>query len=435
MIATSGFDFEVLAVVAGCVTVWGLVADRLTRLNVSAPIAFVLMGVLATHGPWSVIHVGIESGTLRTMAELALALVLFSDASRVNLSELRHDAAVPARLLGIGLPLTIALGAGLAALVLPGYGLWVAALIGAIVAPTDAALGAAFVIDERIPSGVRRIINVESGLNDGIATPFVNFFLAGALAAEAVRGQSAHEAIIDLAGGLGLGVAVGVAGAVATMLARRTKWTDPAMTRLAVLALALLSFALANVAGVNAFVAAFVAGMAFGTIQRGDDDPEILTEEIGSLFSWLVWFAFGAIMLVPGFEAANWRTVVFALLALTVVRMVPVAICLIGGGLSRATVGVIGWFGPRGLATIVFGLLAVDSLQDRESSLVLGVMTVTVAMSVIAHGISAGPLARRFGPLMAAADLDQREHSDAPRIRTRSRGVIGANRERRRANQ
>jgi NhaP-type Na+/H+ or K+/H+ antiporter len=426
MIATEGFDFEVLAVVAGCVAVWGLVASRLTRLNVSAPIAFVVMGVLATHGPWSVIHVQLESGGLRTMAELALALVLFSDASRVNLLELRHDASTPARLLGVGLPLTIALGALLAAVVMPGYGLWVAALIGSIVAPTDAALGAAFVVDERIPSGVRRIVNVESGLNDGIATPFVNFFLAGALAAESVRGQSAHEAVVDLVGGLALGVGVALAGAIATRLARRFGWTDAVTTRLAVLGLAMMTFALANVAEVNAFVAAFAAGMAFGSLQKGDLEPEILTEEIGSLFSWLVWFFFGAVVLVPGFQVADWRTVVFAVLALTFVRMVPVAICLIGAGLSRPTVAVIGWFGPRGLATIVFGLLAVDSLQSRESNLVLGVMTVTVTLSVLAHGITAGPLAQRLGPVMSAAGEEGREHTAAPKIRSRSRGFTGA---------
>jgi NhaP-type Na+/H+ or K+/H+ antiporter len=198
------------------------------------------------------------------------------------------------------------------------------------------------------------------------------------------------------------------------------------MTSLAVLAIAMLSFALANVADVNAFVAAFTAGMAFGSLFHNDEEPEILTEEIGSLFSWLVWFAFGAVMLVPGFEAANWRIVIFAILALTVVRMVPVAISLIGGGLSRTTVGVVGWFGPRGLATIVFGLLAVDALQSRESHLVLGVMTVTVTMSVVAHGVSAGPLAQRLGPVMTAAHPDGGEHTAAPKIRARSPGVIGA---------
>jgi NhaP-type Na+/H+ or K+/H+ antiporter len=163
-----------------------------------------------------------------------------------------------------------------------------------------------------------------------------------------------------------------------------------------VLALAVFAYAIALVAELNGFVAAFVAGMAFGTVVT---DSELLgfAEEAGTSMSLLVWFVFGAVMVVPGFEAAGWRDAVFAILALTVVRMAPVALALAGAGFDRATVGFIGWFGPRGLASVVFGLIAVDSLAPKEADLVLGAVTVTVTLSVIAHGVTGSPLVQRYG--------------------------------------
>ena len=187
--------------------------------------------------------------------------------------QLRADLALPVRLLGIGLPLTIGAGAALAAGLFSGAGLWVAAAIGAIVAPTDAALGASIMEDERVPAGVRRVLNVESGLNDGIATPFVNFFLAGAATAEAVHGaSSAATAVLDLLGGAAIGVGVGLVGAVLLAQARKHHWSAPGFRPLAVLALALFAYSSSVLAGTNGFVAAFVAGMAFGTVFPRHDD-------------------------------------------------------------------------------------------------------------------------------------------------------------------
>ena len=392
-----------LAVISACFVLWGLVSARLEHWDVSAPIAFVVLGLVVTHGPTALIHVNLHSSTLRTLAEVTLALVLFADASRVNARQLRSSATQPLRLLCIGLPLTIAAGAAVAALLFGGNGLWVAALIGAIVAPTDAALGASVMSDERVPAGVRRLINVESGLNDGIATPFVNLFLAGALTSEAVlHAQSVSSAVVDLVGGAGIGVGVGVVGGVLLALSRRYGWGSPEFRPLAILALALCAYSCAVVAGTNGFIAAFIGGMAFGTIaHRNDEEGLRLTEEGGTLLSLLVWFVFGAVMLVPGIRDASWRDVVFALSALTVLRMIPVGLALVGSGLDRATVAFVGWFGPRGLASVVFGLIAVDALAPEQSKVILAVVTVTVASSVLLHGVTASPLAARYG---AAAD-------------------------------
>jgi NhaP-type Na+/H+ or K+/H+ antiporter len=389
--------FAALAVVSACVIVWGLVSGRLERWDVSAPIAFVVLGVVVTHGPTALVHFTLHSSTIRSLAEVTLAIVLFADASRVNLRALRADAVIPARLLGIGLPLTIAAGVATAALLFGNSGLWVAAAIGAIVAPTDAALGATIMSDERVPAGVRRTLNVESGLNDGIATPFVNLFIAGAVTADALAGQHLVAAVGALVGGTLLGIGIGAVGAVALAWARRNRWSSPAFRPLAILALAVFSYSVAYVAGINGFVCAFVAGLAFGSIDHHNDEAVLgFAEEAGTLMSLLVWFLFGAVMLVPGLEDVGWRDVLFALLALTVLRMVPTALALAGTGLDRATVAFVGWFGPRGLASVVFGLVAVDALEPAQSRVLLAAVTLTVALSVLLHGITASPLAARY---------------------------------------
>jgi sodium/hydrogen antiporter len=405
-----GLDIAVLAVVSSCVLAWSLVSARLERWDVSAPIAFVVLGVVVTHGPTAMVHLQLGSTGIRSLAELTLALVLFADASRVNVRRLRASAALPTRLLAIGLPLTIVAGALAAELLFGSSGFWVAAAIGAIVAPTDAALGASVMQDERVPAAVRRLINVESGLNDGIVTPFVNLFLAAAATTEAVRGAtSVASAVLELVGGAALGLGVGVVGAVLLAVCRRRGWSSPAFRPLAILALALFAYSASLVAGTNGFVAAFVGGMAFGTADHHNDETALeFTEEVSLLLSVLVWFGFGAVMLVPGLEDAGWRDALFAVLALT------------GTGLDRATIAFVGWFGPRGLASVVFGLIAVDSLAPEESRAVLAVVTVTVALSVLLHGISASPLAARYG---AYADrLDQKGvlFDDVPPVATRS---------------
>ncbi len=415
-------NLTAVAVVSACVIVWGLVSARLERWDVSAPMAFVVLGVIVTHGPTAIVHFNLHSSTIRSLAEVTLALLLFADASRVNVRALRADAALPARLLGIGLPLTIGAGAAAAALLFGDNGLWVAAAIAAIVAPTDAALGASIMTDERVPSGVRRLINVESGLNDGIATPFVNLFIAGAVTTEAVSGTHLSKAVVELVGGAALGIAVGVAGAVLLALARRHGWSSASVRPLAILALALFAYSSSVVAGTNGFIAAFVAGLAFGTVDHHNDAAALrFTEEAGSLLSLLVWFIFGAVMLVPGIQAAGWRDAVFALLALTVLRMAPVALALAGTGLDRVTTAFVGWFGPRGLASVVFGLIAVDSLAPPQSKVVLAAVTLTVALSVLLHGVSASPLAARYGRYAARLRPEGPEHTDAVPISTRLR--------------
>ena len=417
---THDLNLTALAVVSACLIIWGLVSARLERWDVSAPIAFVVLGLVVTHGPTAIVHFNLHSSSIRSLAEVTLALVLFADASRVNVRALRSDVALPARLLGLGLPLTIGAGAATAALLFGSSGLWVAAVIGAIVAPTDAALGASIMQDERVPSGVRRLLNVESGLNDGIATPFVNLFIAGAATTEAVSSTHLSQAVVELFGGAGLGIAIGAVGAVLLAFSRRHGWSSPGVRPLAIVALALFAYSTSVVAGTNGFIAAFVAGMAFGTMDHHNDEVALqFTEQAGTLLSLLVWFIFGAVMLVPGLEDLGWRDAVFAVLALTLVRMVPVAIALAGTGLDRVTVAFVGWFGPRGLASVVFALIAVDALAPAESKVVLAAVTLTVALSVLLHGISASPLAASYGRYATRFGPEGPEHTKAAPITSR----------------
>ena len=395
--AEHGLNLAVLVVVAATFLVWSLIVARVERWNLTAPMFFVIVGFSLMHWPFHVEALHLGSTAIREVAEITLAVVLFGDAARVSVSELRHDAAVPTRLLTIGLPLSMALGTVLAHLLLPGVGWWVCAVVGAAVAPTDAALGAAIVDDERVPERIRRILNVESGLNDGIATPFVKFFLVAAVVGTSLETSSSGRAVVELVVGAVGGVLIGAAGGWLLVRARAAGWTTASTTALGVTALALVAYAACIEAGGNGFVAAFVAGLAYGTITRHADEAALeFTHESGQLLSMVVWFLFGAVML-PALAEATWHDIAFALAALTVARMVPVALALLGTGFDRATIVVLGWFGPRGLASVVFALLAYESLAPGDGLRVVTVITATVLFSVVLHGASAAPVGKRYG--------------------------------------
>ena len=390
------------AIVAACFVAWGLVGGRLQRANVSGPMAFAAAGIGVGLLPDHVVEVSVHSESLKLLAEVALAVVLFGDAAGVPVRKLEHDAGVPARLLLIGLPLTMALGTLTAHLLLPGLSWWICGVIGTAVSPTDAALGAAIVEDERVPVRIRRILNVESGLNDGIATPFVTMCIVGAVAGTALEISSDGRAMVDLSIGVLLGVAVGALAGRAVGLALRHGLGDPAMLPVGIASVSLVAYFTTVAIGANGFVAAFVAGLAFGAASpkvasgEGGDGDLHFAHRTGELLALTVWFLFGAAVTSP-LRQGTWREAAFAVLALTLVRMVPVALSLIGSRFDRSTIAVIGWFGPRGLASVVFGILAFDALPSSDSARVLTAIGATVLLSVIAHGVTAAPVAARFG--------------------------------------
>jgi sodium/hydrogen antiporter len=391
-----------LAIVAALVFAWGSLSARLERFDVTAPIAFVLAGLLLTHGPLAVLGAAPSTQLIKELAEFTLALVLFADASRVGLHELRADAGLYLRLLGIALPLAIGLGTLLALALGGGSSVWLALLVGAALAPTDAALGAGMMTHPAVPARIRRLINVESGLNDGIATPFVSVALAGAATGEELAGHGPAAAAAALALGLLVGVAVGCAGGLLVKAARQRGWAAEGFAGPAMLGLAVCAYASGVALHGNGFIAAFVGGLAFGTAAGRHGEPLVpFVEGTGALVSQLVWLAFGAVMVAPAVEDLTWQIALYAVLSLTVVRMVPVAIALAGTRLGAATIGLVGWFGPRGLASVVFALLALEELGSHAAGHAVAVVTITVLLSAIAHGATADPLATRYARLLA----------------------------------
>jgi NhaP-type Na+/H+ or K+/H+ antiporter len=393
-----------LAIVAALVFVWGTLSARLERFDVTAPITFVLAGVLLTHGPLTLLGIAPSKELVKALAEITLILVLFSDASRVGLRDLRTDMGPCLRLLGVALPLTIGLGTLLALALFNGMSIWLALLVGAALAPTDAALGAGMMVNAAVPARIRRLINVESGLNDGIATPFVLVAIAGAGTAGLAAGMGPGGAVAELALGVLIGAVIGAAGGFLVKTARRRGWAAGDFAGSAVLALAVCTYATALALHGNGFIAAFVGGLAFRAIGGRPGERLVpFVEETGALVSLLVWLAFGAIAVVPALESLTWQIVVYSVLSLTVIRMAPTAVALAGARLGRAAVLFIGWFGPRGLASVVFALLALEDLGEHAAGQAVAVIAVTVLLSVIVHGASADPLARRYGPSLAAA--------------------------------
>jgi NhaP-type Na+/H+ or K+/H+ antiporter len=419
-----------LAIVAALVFGWGALSARLERFDVTAPITFVVAGLLLTHGPLGVLYVAPSHELIKELAEFTLALVLFSDASRVGLRELRADAGLYLRLLGVALPLTIGLGTLLALALVSSGDIWLALLVGAALAPTDAALGAGMMANPAIPVRIRRLINVESGLNDGIATPFVSVAIAGAATGGELAGHGPAAAAAELVVGILVGVAVGGAGGLLVNAARRRGWVAEGFAGAAVLGLAVCAYASGVALHGNGFIAAFVGGLAFGTTAGRRGQPLVpFMEEAGALVSLLVWLTFGAVEVTPAVESLTWQIVLYAVLSLTVIRMVPVALALVGSGLSRPTVALVGWFGPRGLASVVFALLALEELGNPTARHAVAVITVTVLISVVAHGATADPLAIRYARLLAR-QADEHASATVPGLPDRRliRRVVRAHR-------
>lgn len=413
-------DITAVLVVTAVIFLWGTVSVRVTRADLTAPVVFVLVGGLLS---WTgLVDAPTAPETLKPLVELTLVWVLFSDAARVPVQDLRADLGLCVRLLAIGLPLTVLAGWGLAAWLFPGLGVGLALLVGAALAPTDAALGVPVVTNPAVPARVRRVITVESGLNDGIATPVVMLALALAASAEHVDGApGVAQALAELAVGAVVGGAVGGSGGWLLRRARRRGWVAEDFAGIAVLALAIVAYAAAVAVDANGFVAAFCGGLAFGALagRRGPAELVFL-EEAGGLVSLLVWIAFGAIALPIMHDRVDPVTVVYALLSLTIVRMVPVALASVGAGLGRDTVLFVGWFGPRGLASLVFALLALEELGPGAEEAVT-VIGLTVFVSVLAHGFSAGPLAARYGRAVAGRGPE----SDGPTAEVEGSGPPG----------
>jgi sodium/hydrogen antiporter len=388
-----------LAVLASVIFLFGLVSRRLEGTFLTAPLVFVAAGVILGPAGLALVELKLDDHSVLLLGEIALAIVLFTDAARTNLSALRQNEVLPLRLLGIGMPLTIALGTFVATLVLTDLTFWEAAIVGTVLAPTDAALGQAVVNNSRVPIRIRQALNVEAGLNDGLSVPFLALFLTLAVAEEELQSASywIRFALEQVGLGVLVGVGVGLAGGWLVSWASKREWMTESFERLVLLALAIIAWALADTVGGNGFIAAFVCGLVVGpTVERVGEQLLRFTEAEGQLLNLSVFFVFG-VLVIGLIQPLSLQVALYALLSLSVIRMLPVAVSLAGTHLRSVSVLFMGWFGPRGLASIVLGLIVVSEaplLAGREQ--IELVVALTVLVSVLLHGFTAAPLSTAY---------------------------------------
>lgn len=410
-----------VGIFAAVLFAYSLLSRRLERISVSAPMAMVAAGIALGPDALDLVDIELTGETGLLVAEIALVVVLFADAARIDPATLREEEGLPLRLLGIGMPLTIALGTAAGALLLTEIEFWEAAMIAAVLAPTDAALGQAVVSSDRVPRRIRQAVNVESGLNDGLSIPFLFLF----------TGLALSEADVDAVGWLGfaaeqigigaaIGIGAGLAGGWLVDRSNLRRWITPTFGQISMLALAVGAWALAGELGGNGFIAAFTAGLAAGRIAKAHSAAITdFTEDEGQLLNLAVFFLFGISAL--GFlEGAGWEVFLYGALSLTVIRMLPAAIALATSSLRPASVAFVAWFGPRGLASIILALIVIEEQPGLPAiSTLFAAMTVTVLASVVAHGVTARPLTRAYGRRMAELGEDEAEMRPALEVPVR----------------
>ncbi|MEU0372290.1 cation:proton antiporter [Streptomyces sp. NPDC006283] len=389
-----------VAVIAGILFVWSLLAHRLSRWSITAPIAMIAAGVAMTAGADPPLRFDLDTSVFEHAVEVILALLLFVDAVEVPGSVIRREKGLVARLLAAALPLTLFAAFLTGYLMFPSQPAWLLALLATVVVPLDLAPTAAVVRDRRIPARLRDVLNVEGGLNDGIVSPV--FLLCVAVGVESHDAHADYvdallSAVVASAWAVATGIAVGWTSGWLLGRSWAHGWSRPTAVRLGVLAVPIAAYALSGALGGNGFVASFVAGVCFApAMKRLPESAGEMTEDLVTLMSLALWFLFGQIVnnvFADDFQASAF---LYALLAVTLVRIVPVLMLLTGTGLEPADKLFIGWMGPRGVTSIVFGSLAVIDLPEQNADFIARVMVMTVLVSIVLHGLSTEPIARRY---------------------------------------
>ncbi len=389
-----------LAILAAFAFVYSVIAGRLEKTPLNGAIVFVAFGLACGPIGLGIIDLDVDAEGLRTLAELTLALVLFSDAANADLRVLKLNFQIPERLLLIGLPLTILLGFVLGILVFDQLSLLEVAVLATMLAPTDAALGKAVVTNAAVPAPTRESLNVESGLNDGICVPVLFIFLAfAAESAGEVEPTSLiiHEFVTEIGIGTGVGFVCILLGAFLFRVAHRRGWIGEIWMQVTVPAAAMTCFATAQSLGGSGFIACFVGGLIGGALMREHKEALLhAAEGSGDTLALLTWVTFGAVVASSALEHFAWDALVYAILSLTVIRMLPVFLSLTGTDLTVSDKLFLGWFGPRGLASIVFIVIVLNENLPGGETLMMTVVW-TVILTIIAHGLTANPLAALYG--------------------------------------
>jgi NhaP-type Na+/H+ or K+/H+ antiporter len=393
-------EYPIIAFAAFLILVYGLFSKASEKSIISAPMIFVTIGIIISFFVGEHWIEGINANWVAPIAEITLVLVLFSDASTLDRKFLFKDKALPLRLLLIGLPLTMLLGIVIAFAMFPGADKWRLAMMAIILSPTDAALGLAVVTSKIVPLRIRQTINTESGLNDGIALPPLLICLAILSSSPAAHSGFAYWGTFTLKQfvfGPVIGGLVGWVGGRLVDMSSKKGWVSHSFQSLASLSMAILAFTLAELVHGNGFIAAFFAGLMLGT-QTSETRERIhdFSETVSGALILFIFLLMG-LMLVP-MSYAYWdiEAAIYAILSLTVIRMLPVAISLIGSGLKMPTISFIGWFGPRGIASVLYILLVVNKIGKEGNEKEIAVVSLTVLLSIFLHGITAIPYSKIF---------------------------------------
>ncbi len=384
------------------VLVLGLFSRRIERSVITAPMLLTIVGLLVYFAFPVLAEMEIKTSQITTLCSIALALVIFTDASRINILKIAKSITLSARLLAVGMPLTIIFGTGIAVMLFTDLTLWEAAILAVILAPTDAGLGHAVVSNKHVPMRIRQVLNVEAGLNDGISLPFLLLFIA--LARVDAPQQEffwIFETIQQIGFGLIIGAALGYLGGRLMGKADRRGWIREPFPQITAFSLAIMCWGFAEYIHVNSFLAVFICGLLIKpgydsagekTVKSSSVEMFAFSEAWGQMLSYAVFFVFGVIIFTG---MIGWGTPViwlYAILSLTVIRMLPVAISLIGTHLKLPSVFFLGWFGPRGLASIVLGLILIgQEYVIPGKPTIEAVITATVFLSIFAHGITSAP--------------------------------------------
>ena len=380
--------YQTLVLLAVLALVYSTTSGWFERRPINGALVYMLFGMLFGNLGLGWLNLDIGNEGLGIIAEITLGVVLFCDAAEADFAVLERNVRIPERLLGIGLPLTLGLGFGAALLLFDQFSYLEAAILATILAPTDAALGKAVISDHSVPARIRTSLNVESGLNDGICVPVLLALLALA-AADAAGSGFFHFMIAEVGIGVVCGVVFTFAACRLLDVASERDWMDNSWRQLPVVSTALGCFALAQLLGGSGFIAAFCGGLLFGLIAGEQKQPMLESAEAtGDTLAMITWVIFGAAVVGPALGSFSWQVVAYALLSLTVVRMLPVLLSLWGTSLSFNEKLFMAWFGPRGLASIVFVVIVLGADFPQVETIVITVL-LTILFSVIAHGVTA----------------------------------------------
>lgn len=410
-----------------CILLAGSISRRIRGTIITLPMVYAFLGIIIGGLGLNIVELEVENRLVELIAELTLLFVLATDASRINIRDVLRDHNLPLRLLGVGLPLMMIAGTICAVLIFSELSFWEAAILGILLYPTDASLGQSVVNNPKVPVRIRQALNIESGLNDGIALPFL--LLAISMATSEVVYKNPFEffysVLVQIFLGIIAGIIVGYLGAKFIQWGQKSGWMSRIYQKISSLVLILVVYGIAEVIGGNGFIAAFTLGLVSSNVSSPEETEDLYehAEILVTMLMMLTFMIFGAVLLPPAIESISPSIVLYAILSLSLVRMIPVAISFIGAKVEPITTLFVGWFGPRGVASILYIFIVLESESLPGLELIYAVVMVTVLFSIFAHGITAAPAAKRYGEHIKGLEHEEKaitERKDVSEMPTRA---------------